>query len=198
MSINANAFCTYAQVIDHGDFTEADSVDNDKIERIINSVTSAFLLDLGTDNVEPITIVDYRMDGNGTNKIFPLLKPIISISSLYDDVNWDFGDDKLIDSSDYAIVRNNHIVYRTGIFIESNQNIKLTFTIGFSKTSKEWIALQDQCIVECVLAFKRRGKEDITSTTDQFGNVTYTTDDFTKKTKRVLGEIKIKINSGIA
>ncbi len=58
--------------------------------------------------------------------------PVISVTSLHDDTNGDFGSGTLIDTSDYEVVKNcGFIVLKTKRFVSGVGNIKVAYDAGY-------------------------------------------------------------------
>ena len=173
MSININSLCTFQDIIDHGGLAENSSIDNNLIEHMINEMTSTFHI---TSCVKQFKSKSYeeRHDGDDTNYLFLYNIPILTVDSIYNDEEWVFDAESLISSDDY-ILKNDHVILKSGIiFSKGNQNIKIIYSSGYAENSNELLALKRRCIIEVSLAFNRRGQEDVSGRSDQFGNVSYT------------------------
>jgi len=88
----------------------------------------------GSDGLD----VEYH-DGTGKSRIFTFHKPIISVTSLYDDIERSFGSDTLFASTDYVIFKNEGIIQLSAesvngtAFSKGIANIKLTYTAGYDE-----------------------------------------------------------------
>jgi len=78
-------------------------------------------------------------NGDGANKIFVKQYPIISVTSLYDDIDRDWGASDLKASTDYIIWKDDGIIElysdadKGSIFSKDIGNIKLIYTAGYDE-----------------------------------------------------------------
>lgn len=82
------------------------------------------------------TTTEYH-DGKGVDVVTLNHWPVISITSLYDDSNRDYGSNSLIDTDDYEIMQNNNdnsgiVRIFDGVFADSKSNVKITYVAGWS------------------------------------------------------------------
>ena len=117
------------------------NVDADRLILLINSASQFFLTFTRRPSFKYYSITGELQDGDGSSFIQLNYWPIISITSLYADVNRTFGSETLIASTDYEIYRNNsnnpisnagQIRYLEGNFAGGASNVKATYTAGFS------------------------------------------------------------------
>ena len=55
--------------------------------------------------------------------------------TLYDDPDWEYGNDTLIDAEDFQVDLERGIIYYNSRFFACNQNIKVVYTAGYTDTS---------------------------------------------------------------
>lgn len=78
-------------------------------------------------------------NGNGQSRLMTNQYPIISVTSLYDDLDRDFGSDTLKTSSDYYIFKDEGIIQLNldavlgTVFEKGNANVKLIYTAGYDE-----------------------------------------------------------------
>jgi len=86
------------------------------------------------------TYTEYH-DGRGESKIVLEHRPIISVASVYDDLDRQFGPETLIDSDDYVIREDEGIIEwlasnstfpsTAAYFYDGQLNVKVTYTAGY-------------------------------------------------------------------
>ena len=57
--------------------------------------------------------------------------PIISVTSIYDDDDWVYGENTRVDSDDYTCNFNAGIILYSGKFYEGKNNLKITYIAGY-------------------------------------------------------------------
>ena len=88
--------------------------------------------------LRPNTYTEYY-DGDGLYKLFIRHYPIISVTSLYDDLNRDFGSTYLKAATDYFVNSKPGTIelmseaVKGTIFLEGRRNVKLTYVAGFDE-----------------------------------------------------------------
>lgn len=87
------------------------------------------------------TYTNEYYDGDGTPILVVKHFPIISVASLYDDPDREFGSNSLIQATDYVIykekgiiklIQDNDLITLTGEFSLGQQNIKITYDAGYT------------------------------------------------------------------
>ena len=78
------------------------------------------------------TYTEYHSTCKGDKKILLDNYPIGSITSLYDDDDWVYGSDTLIDTDDYTFHSESGIVYYCSQFSEAQNNIKIVYVAGYT------------------------------------------------------------------
>lgn len=118
---------SYLRSIFGMDVTSADTVLGD----LIGAAQAAAQMYCGTV-FESSTITEYY-DGDGTGTLLVKNIPIISVTSLHDDVDRVFGSDDLIDSSDYVLDENTgEIELLSNYFTIGDKNIKVVYIAGYA------------------------------------------------------------------
>lgn len=190
--INSDALCSVDDVknffymSDSGEVPSVSNVD-ELIETLINGLTDSFEMYCGAKSFKQSTYTEYY-DGNGSEFLFLNNIYITAITSLYDDTNWSWGSDSLIDSDDYRIVDNKYIVLKDNYFTKGNQNIKSAYTAGYSTIPYD---LRQSCIEEVTRKLKHRKEIDLLSKTLTDGSVQYLEMGLMKQTLQVLSKYKL-------
>lgn len=180
--LDSGALCTLDQLRDfynlHGINIDVD----DLLVELINRVSAIFQT-LTNCNFKSATYIEYS-DGDG-NTIFPMHLPIISITSIYDDPEWKWGESTLIDSDDY-MVNSNMILLKNCVSTGEN-NIKLTLVAGYNTIPKD---LTHACITESIILHKRKDTLGILNVTDLAGNTSFYQKGFLPVTTDILNHYK--------
>lgn len=81
------------------------------------------------------TVTDEKHDGAGIDKLLTDFFPLISITSLYDDVQRDFDTSSLVDTDDYDISDNDAGIIRryNQRFSGGRSNVKISYVAGYSE-----------------------------------------------------------------
>lgn len=117
------------------------NVDADRLIQLVNSASQFFLTFTHRPSFKYYSITNELHDGDGSSFLKLNYWPIISITSIYDDVNRTFGSETLIAAADYEIYQNNTnsfisnsgmVRYLEGIFAKAASSVKTTYTAGFS------------------------------------------------------------------
>ena len=165
----ATDLCTLSQVLKYlkiGD--DADDKTNDILEKFITEKTKAITNYIGYTQILAQDYTEYY-DGDDGKYLFVYNTPIVSVASLYDDIEWDYGSDTLVDSDNYKIVDSRYIVRKDAVFNKYDQNIKITYNAGFATIPAD---LNGVCIEEVARSFSEKGNIGITSRSDSKGGVT--------------------------
>jgi uncharacterized phiE125 gp8 family phage protein len=87
--------------------------------------------------LEGSTVIDY-LNGDGVDIIFLRSLPVKSITSIYDDIEWDYGADTLIDSGDYIFSPETGVVTLFGLcFASGTRNVKVTYKAGYNGVGED-------------------------------------------------------------
>lgn len=127
-------------------------------------------------------------DGEGRDFLMAKEYPIVSITSIYDDSAWAWGEDTLIDSSSYRFSERLIVLSQSATcFGNYRQNVKLTYVAGYTTIPYD---LEHSCISEVIKSF-----DNITSLgldSASFGDVSesFTPAAFLPQTKTVLNNYK--------
>lgn len=190
MTVASNSIVTYDEVMLYAEsngFVSKDE-DNTLIENIINWKSQEFNSYCGIDQLKSRQYTE-RVDGNGTGKLFPKRTPIISVSSIYDDIEWAFTSDSLVDSGDYVIHPNKQYIQMkySYYFTLGVQNVKITYTAGYETIPND---IKLACIREILREFNRRQDFDVTAKTLNDGSISYVEKGLLTSTKDVLDKYR--------
>lgn len=98
---------------------------------------------------------DELHDGDGTSRLVVKQRPIVSVASLFDDIDRQFGAGTQIDAEDFVVYPERGEIRLDGlVFAQGLQNVKVTYTAGFSQIPLD---LQ-QAVIE-LIADRFRNKE---------------------------------------
>ena len=112
------------------------------------------------------TYTDEIHDGDGGKQLVLKNYPIISVTSLYDDIDRAWTASTLIAASDYVIKKESGVLYRVdaNFFNIERGNIKVTYVAGYKLPGASSgngtafpLALEDVCVKLVALAFRDRG-----------------------------------------
>lgn len=190
--INEDALCSVDEVknfyhmTDSGEVPSVSNID-ELIETLINGLTDSFEMYCAVKSFKSAAYVEYY-DGNGNEFLFLNNLNITAITSLYDDTDWSWDSDDLIDSDDYRIVDNKYIVLKDSYFTKGSQNIKASYTAGYSVIPYD---LRQSCIEEVTRKLKHRKEIDLLSKTLTDGSVQFIEMGLMKQTKEVLNKYKM-------
>lgn len=189
MTVATNAIVSYEEVMQYAEsagYTDI-SADNTFIENTINQKTKEFHKYCGVEQFKSRQYTEYY-DGEGTSILFPFKTPILSVSSIYDDADWEYGSDSLIDSGSYKVIDKRRIVNKDNVFNKGRQNIKITYTAGYDSIPDD---IKLACIREILREFNRRKDFDVAAKTLDDGTVSYVEKGLLKSTKDVLNRYRI-------
>lgn len=166
MSLNNNALVTLEEVREYFGWTSTNTDNDNFIESLINYTSDLFENYCEVDNFKSTSVTEYY-DGEGEKYLFLNNIPIVSITSIYDDVNWVWGEDTIVASTDYRIVNKNYIV-GLNEFTEGDQNIKVSYTYGYATIPGD---LKMVCIEEVIRKFKNRDNPGVINKTMVDGSI---------------------------
>ena len=73
-------------------------------------------------------------DGGGHSKISTNQRPIISVETLHDDTNHEWGDSSLIAAADYVIIQDSGIIQLyAGVFSRGIKNVQISYYAGYNE-----------------------------------------------------------------
>ena len=186
MAVNQYSLITLDNVVKFIGQDSFNSDDSDLIEDLINRVSTMFESYMDRN----IITREYteRHDGNGVMALFPKQSKITTISGIWDDYDWNFTDDELIDADEYTITDDEgYIVFKNISLGNYKQNIKIIYTAGYTTTPDD---LVQSCITEVSRMFKNRLEVDITAQTLADGSVSYSAKTFLPITVSTLNKYK--------
>ena len=111
------------------EFNKSDASHDDLLLALAESVQSLFG-ELTNRVIESAIFTEYHSIGSRGDKIFLKNIPVISITSIYDDPDWDYTSNDLLSSSDYTYDADSGIVYYDGYLFVGHNNIKVTYVAG--------------------------------------------------------------------
>jgi hypothetical protein len=78
--------------------------------------------------------VEYYDAPKGTKKIFLQNYPVVTSPAVVvrDDPDWVWGDDTIVDATDYRVDYEKGIVHYNAVFFEGSQSVKVSYTAGFA------------------------------------------------------------------
>jgi hypothetical protein len=182
-TLNTNALCTFDDVSNFKDNYEHTSENDDLIYNLINEKSMQIIKYLGYDTtLKSATYTEYY-DGKGINKLFPRVYPIISVTLIYEDSDWGWELDTLIDSTQYRIVDSKYIVRKDTVFANYEQNVKIIYVAGYATVPED---IKLVCIKEVVRDFNRRYDFDVSAKTADDGSITYVEKGLLVSSKEIL------------
>lgn len=161
MALSDNALISLEDIKEYY-FSEDDinkSQDDNLLEQLINSYTMLFENFCGVDSFHTTTYTEY-IDGKKSYYLYVRNAPINSITTLYDDLDWEWLDSDLIDSDDYRISGDKRYLICKYNFTEGDQNIKITYSGGYDTIPDD---LKMTCLMEVSRAFEHRHNVDVIS-----------------------------------
>lgn len=186
MSVNQYSLTDLDSVENFMGMTGGTSDTDDLLEDLINRVSTLFESYLNRDILSR-EYTEYH-NGKGLQVLFPKQYPITTISGVWDgSSDWEWVDDDLIDSDNYRIVDGNYIVFNNVILGNYSQNIKLTYTAGYSTTPLDIV---QATITEVSRMYKSRNSVDITAQTLSDGSVSFSAKTFLPLTVTTLSKYK--------
>lgn len=106
-------------------------MDDDTLLDLLCGAVQQSFEDLTDRKYEQDTITEYYSTQAFSEMVFLKNYPVLSIDSIYNDNDWVYGSDTLLDSSDYTFNPESGIVYYNGDFGQGRNNIKITYTYGY-------------------------------------------------------------------
>lgn len=176
----ATALVTLDDVKNYFGVIGSNASDDDLIEELIERVSFDFTHFCGRDSFLASNYTEY-VDGNGTNKMYLKNTPINSITSIYEDQEWIWGDEDIVASADYRVTDLN-IIY-VDKWLIGDQNYKVTYNGGYSTVPLDLVQC---CVEEVVRKFKHRKDFEILSRTLEDGSSSYVPIGYLQSTFRVL------------
>lgn len=185
MAVNEYSLITLDEVKKFIGMEGGTSDTDDLLEDLINRVSALFESYIDRS----ILVRDYTeySDGKGLSVLFPHQYPVTTISGIWDDYDWEWNDDDLIDSDNYRIVEDSYIVFKTVTLSNYSQNIKIIYTAGYTTTPLD---LVQSCITEVSRMYKNKNQVDVTAITLSDGTVSFSSKDLLPLTITTLNKYK--------
>lgn len=185
MAIDSYALISLDNVKKFMSMTGSTNDTDDLLEDLINRVSILFESYMDR-NILTREYTEY-FDGKGESILFPKQPYISTISGVWDDYDWEWNTDDLVDSTDYKIVDNTFVVFKTTSLNDYTQNVKIIYSAGYSTTPDD---LKQACIVEVSRMYKNKDSVDITSKTLSDGSVSFYDKGFLPLTTMTLNKYK--------
>lgn len=137
---------------------------DDTILTTLVSQAEKIILDYLGKNIESATYTEYH-DGDGTDEVHLKQYPIISVTSLYDDVERVFNSTTLIAATNYIIYEDEGIIRLfndESSFAVGKRNIKVAYTAGYASVPGDITLAANKLIAHL---FHRRGADGHTQET---------------------------------
>lgn len=167
MALSAIALTTVSGVKQFGEFPDSTS-DDALLEELINRVSA--LCESYTDGVFVEREFTEYHDGGSVN-LFTNYYPITSVTSIWYDSDWAWADTTLISGTDYRIVDDNRILFKTNAPAAYPQGTKITYRAGYATVPEE---VEQACIEEVLHRYRGKKQLDVTSRTLDDGTSEYT------------------------
>lgn len=161
------------------------SQDDDLLEDLIDYITDQFEKYCEVDSFHDNSYTEYADSINGYEQ-FVKNTPINSITTIWNDPDWLWGDDTTATSTDYRIKDDSYITFKYG-FYEGNQNLKITYNGGYTEIPGD---LKLACIKETARAYKHRQDFDMLSNSLDDGSETVVPPGLMLSTTQVLDKYK--------
>lgn len=158
---------------------------DDLIENLINRVSILMESFMNRNVLSREYTEDH--DGKGAMVLFPKQPKITTVSGIWDDYDWEWTDDDLIDADNYKIIDENYIVFKTVALNNYTANVRIIYTAGYSSVPDD---LVQACITEVSRMYKNRNQIDITSKTLSDGSVSFSDKSFLPLTYTTLKKYK--------
>jgi hypothetical protein len=100
----------------------------------------------------------------GTEFVFVKNPPIVTLSSIYVDDDYSWGEDYLIEAGDYLVIEQNKILYKEGKWQSGEAIIKVTYLGGYIYPAPVPLGthielpkeVHNAALIQCAYNFKRR------------------------------------------
>ena len=168
--------------------TNSKTQDDDLLEVLIDRITTQFINYCGVTSFFANDYIEYY-DTCGS-LIVSKNSPINTITFIYNDPDWNWNNDSLIDSADYKVFHDKQIVFKYG-FSKSIGSFKLSYNAGYDVIPGD---LKHACIKEVAREYKHRKDFDIVSgNKEESGSSesnTYLENGLMKSTLQILSKYK--------
>jgi uncharacterized phiE125 gp8 family phage protein len=133
VDVDTNAWTTLALVREHLKFAASDTSKDEQLKSFINR--SLYILERYCGKqMKSRTYTEYQ-DGDETDELLTKQWPIVSVTSLHDDISRAWGSDSEIESDDYVIYADQgaiRLINDETLFSIGKQNIRLIYSAGYA------------------------------------------------------------------
>lgn len=164
--VNTYSLVSLSEVKNFIGMEKSDSLTDDLLEDLINRISVLFESYMNRNVLSREYTEDH--DGKGAMVLFPKQSPITTVSGIWDDYDWEYTDDDLIDADNYKIIDENCIVFKNVALNNYTANIRITYTAGFTTVPDD---LKQATISEVTRMYKNKNQLDVTTKTLSDGSV---------------------------
>lgn len=158
------------------------ALDDNLIEDIITRITKQFENYCGVEQFQSKTYTE-KHNGEGSKYLFLNANlPIVSVTTIHDDTNWEWPDSSLVESGEYLVVDSKYI-FCESVFSDYEQALKVVFEAGYESLPEDLI---QACIEEVARKYKHRKDFDVISQSIEGSSVSYSEPGLMGSTKQVL------------
>ena len=177
------ALCTVEDVKSFLSIDGTLDANEDLVENLIDQVSKA--IETFCDRTFDSTEHTEYINGEGRYWIRPKHYPITAVAGVWDDENWSWGTQHLIDSSTYRISSDGRfIISRLYSFTDAVENVKIIYTAGYSTIPLD---LKMVCVDKTASLYKSRANRHLTSYSNVDGeNLVFNTMAFSDDMKIIL------------
>jgi uncharacterized phiE125 gp8 family phage protein len=129
MALAANALVTLAEAKDHLDILTSTIAIDARVERLVNVASQ--MIESYTDRKLIYQTASIRRDGRRSDRVLLPEYPVVAITALYDDPNWEFSAQTIIDPTEYYVEENSVLVLKGRAFSRANGNVRVDFSFGY-------------------------------------------------------------------
>lgn len=185
MSLNSNALCSVDNVNNLLDKKGVTDEETHSLELIINGLSQEF--ENYCDRIfKRANYIEY-IDGDGSQYLYPVNYPLVSVSSIYDDSDWVYGANTLITATEYGIIDGVYVAMKSGYFSLGTKNIKITYSGGYTTIPADLILA---ATLESAKMFKNRKDINVVSRSISDGSINFEPTSFLPAVKQILDRYK--------
>lgn len=151
---------------------------------------------INADSTGLVEITEYQ-NGEG-NKIFLDLYPVATVTSVYDDMDREFGEDTLVDPDDYIVRAKEGIIEGANgyEFVGGTLGVKIKYTAGYVRATLPKDITQ--AVIEiAALLYKERDSIGLSSKSYADGSASFFSDKLSIWTKSTIDNYKKSITFGV-
>lgn len=185
MAVNTYSLVSLSEVKNFIGMSGAVSDTDDLLEDLINRVSTLCESYMNRNILTREYTEDH--DGKGAMVLFPKQPNITTVSGIWDDYDWEYTDDDLIDADNYKIIDENYIVFKNVALNNYTANVRIIYTAGFDSVPDDLI---QACISEVARIYKNKNQIDITAKTLSDGSVSFSSNKFLSLTYTTLNKYK--------